>query len=114
MPAASYNFEIEQGTTFRRTITYYGGPEGTTRIPILDAHLQARKTKQSDEVLLELSVGNGFTIVDGSIDVLIPDTQTGDLMFKRAFYDLKLTLDSADKDRVIEGIITVDSEVTRG
>ncbi|MFI6819280.1 hypothetical protein ACIBG7_43315 [Nonomuraea sp. NPDC050328] len=113
MPATPYNIAIEQGATYRTTLTLTGRDlTGCT------ARMQVRESVASPAVLLELtsSPAAGITITPGPpgvIDIVITAAQTAAMTWWVGFYDLELVWPNGDVERLLKGAVTVDPEVTR-
>ena len=114
MGAGIYNTEIEQGAKFTRTITV-----SDRDLTGYTARMHLRQYKESTDTYLELTTDNSrITITPGSDSVItltVDATDTDDLSFSKAFYDLELIPASgeADVERLLEGTITLSKEVTR-
>ena len=131
MPAATYPLQIEQGATFRRTLTWgpaaapaaaLSGPftvEPTMGTPYdltrCTARMQIRRTR-NDVVLVELTDDNGGLLLGGTagtVEIVITATQTDLLNVTKAVYDLEIVFPSGDVVRLLEGAVAVDLNVTR-
>lgn len=119
MPAAKLNLSIEQGATWRHCLALKAGPGATA--PALDltgylARLQLRSELSSVTVLLDLSSSNGrisITPLAGQLDLYISATDTAALDFDRAVYDLEIESTGGEVTRVLQGVITLNRQVTR-
>lgn len=115
MSAGTYDFIIEQGSTFTRTITYTDSAGEAIDLTGYTARMQIRETKESNSVLAELTTENsGITIVGatGTITLLITAAVTAKMSFSKAYYDLEL-IDGAVVTRLIEGTVKNSRETTR-
>lgn len=131
--ATTANLRVLQGQTFRRTFTWsHADPASTADVPLppvpydltgCTAKMQARQ-KYGTEVLLEFSSENGGLVLgttDGLITIFASAVQTDALgattdplkARTRAVYDLEVTFPSGDVLRVIEGVITIEPNITR-
>ncbi|MFI6816068.1 hypothetical protein ACIBG7_26935 [Nonomuraea sp. NPDC050328] len=112
-PLPPYDISIEQGATYRTTLTLTGRDlTGYT------ARMQVRASVASPAVLLELtsSPAAGITITlgpPGVIDIVITAAQTAAMTWWVGFYDLELTWPNGDVERLLKSTVTVDPEVTR-
>jgi hypothetical protein len=118
-PGEPFNIEVRQGETHPGLqITEYQDAAGT--IPLSNvgfaAKMQIRKSKGDDEVIVELTDGDGITLggVAGTIDITIDSAKTA-LLSDGYVYDLRLK-NTATPPVVrypIDGNIVVDRRVTR-
>lgn len=120
MAAGKKDLVIEQGAEFSLTITY---KVSGAAVDLTDysAYMQVRETKDATTAILDLStdVGGGITLggaagtiaisVSGSADA---DPNTYDLNFDTAVYDLKLVDATGETLRLLEGIVTLNRQVT--
>ncbi|WP_396180133.1 hypothetical protein [Flavobacterium sp.] len=116
MPAATYNFEIEQGATLARPIVWKDGNGVPVNLTGYSAKMQVRQNTSSQEVLLELSTANGkitITPLTGTITLIFGAATTAAITWKRGKYDLELTSGDGTVTRLIEGDINVSREITR-
>lgn len=108
MTAGLYNFTIEQGTTFNRTLTWKN-PDGS---PInLTGYTPKMQIRTSGGRLL-LDVTEHLTLIplSGHVELDLPDTVTSTMDFDTAKYDLKLSATSTT--RLVEGLVRISYEVT--
>lgn len=113
MPATEYAIEIEQGATFRTTLTLTGRD-----LTGCSARMQVRESIESPVTLLDLSTppGGGITITPGPpgvIEIMLTAAQTAELDWLLGFYDLELITPGDEVERLLKGTVTVDPEVTR-
>lgn len=114
--ATKYNLAIEQGATFRRTLTWQQANKRPVNLTGYTALLQVRETAAATGVLLSLSTENGGLTIAGStgqITILITDEQSLALTFTSGVYDLLLMAPNGDRVRLIEGKVTVSPCVTK-
>ena len=116
MEAGRYDFEISQGTTFRREFVWKDDAGVVIDITGYTAKMQLRKTKESSVVLHEASTSNsGLTITgaQGKVALLITDEQSALFTFSSAYYDLELYSTGGETYRILEGKVRLNKEVTR-
>jgi len=120
MPAASYDFEIEQGATLIKPIVWKDSSGAAVNLTGYTAKMQIRKSAASEEVLLELSSTNGKLVLTtgsgtgaGTITMIFSATTTAAIGWSRGKYDLELTSADGTVTRLMEGEITVSKEITR-
>lgn len=113
MAAGVYDFTLEQGTTFRRTIKVGMDLTGyTARMSIAP--------KAGQPAAITLTTGSGITITASAtpettpseILLTITDAQSSGLTLKRGVYDLELESTDGDVIRLLEGKVTISPEVT--
>lgn len=113
------DFTVEQGTTFRRKITWYTDEAQVTARDLTgySARMQVRSTISDTSTILSLTsaAGGGITLggTAGTIDIVMTDAQTAAFAFTTAVYDLELVTGGGDVIRLTKGTITLDKEVTR-
>ena len=114
--AGKYDFVIEQGATFDRSLTYKD-PAGTPlNLTGYTARMQIRSGVSSPTVLLELTSANGRLVIDplvGGITIYLEPVDTEGVMWKRGVYDLEIEAPDTSVTRLIEGNIELSREVTR-
>lgn len=110
MGAARYTIRIEQGATWRTTLTL-----ADTDLTGYTARMQARADITETDTLLDLSTGSGISIDGpaGQITLELADEQTAALDWTEGVYDLEIVAPSGDVTRLLKGPILVDPEVTR-
>ncbi|MEM1944163.1 MAG: hypothetical protein QXX57_00270 [Nitrososphaerota archaeon] len=115
--AARYDFYINQGTTWSVSLTYKDDEGVPIDISNYTAKMQVRPSVESSRVLLELSTENGKISIDGPngrIQLQLEPADTTNLgLVRRGVYDLELTSPSLVVDRLLEGVIYFNPEVTR-
>lgn len=113
--AESLKIEIEQGATFKVTLTW--NDENGTAIDLTawTARMHIRDTIDTATILHELTTENGgITLggVLGTIDLLISATDTAAFTFTSGVYDLEL-INGAEVTRLLKGSVKLSKEVTR-
>jgi hypothetical protein len=111
MPAAQYDFTVEQGTTVVKAFIWKdseGVPVDLTGYTAR-MHLRKKLTTQHDRITL-----GGLT---GRIEVTFEATDTIDLTDKRFVYDLELVRPQPGRPdyvkRLVQGRVSLSLEVTR-
>ena len=121
MTAAIYNLSLEQGVTFRHSITWKTRDTQTNTESIVEltgctARLQFRDIRNSTSPVLEVSTipsASGsitLTAAGGKIEIYIPHTSVPSGI---GLYDLEVTLANGDIKRLLSGKYSTSSEVTR-
>lgn len=118
MPAANYDFIIEQGARFLRSIYWRDSSDNPVDLTNYTASLKVRKRYDS-AVLLSLSTGGGgitITGASGLITIDISEGTTSGLSFYTALYDLELyppAPNAGNVIRLMQGKVTLEREVTK-
>jgi hypothetical protein len=115
MAAAPYDITIEQGATWRTTLTVKDSTGAVVDLSGYTARMQIRPSVESTTVLLELATADGITITGpaGQIALVISAAATTGIAWTGAVYDLELTAPGGDVTRLLQGRVAVDREVTR-
>ena len=114
MPAAIYDFEIEQGTTLNKGLVWKDSTGALVDLSGYTARMQLRPSVSSDTVLLELTTENGGITLGGAtgeIFLHFTEANTSPLT-KGGVYDLEVIIGGKVK-RLIQGAISISKEVTR-
>lgn len=116
MTASKLNLSIEQGATFRTTITWQtGSPLAPVNLTGASAELQIR-ADYGQPLLKQLDTTNGGITLGGAagtIALYISATDTLAMTFDRAIYDLFITLpNGGDATKLVMGNVTVAQAVT--
>lgn len=117
MSAGKFDLEIEQGATYRRVFKMQDANKNPIDLTGYTADMQIRMTAKAPSALATLSTVTGEIVIggtDGTIQLVIPAKMTSGFNFAAAVYDLRLTApDGLERDRLLEGAVTVDPAVTR-
>lgn len=117
MAAAVYNFDIEQGATFSKVVTWYDADGALVDLTSYTAAMKA-KVNEDDTTPVIISSGDSQNLTItlggalGTITLAMTAAQTAALTFRTAHYDLELTL-TGTVTRLLKGIITLDKEITK-
>lgn len=117
MSAATYDFEIEQGSTLIKPIVWKDSSGNPINLAGYSAKMQVRQSVSSEDVLLELSSANSkisMGTTNGTLTLLLSATETAAITWRTGRYDLELTSSGAVVTRLLQGTITISREVTRG
>ena len=119
MSAGTYDFSIEQGTTFTLNLSYKdsagsvidlsSGYSAKMKIKDSPDGEVIASTESSDSPKNTISIALAST--GNNIVVTIPATATGAFTFESAVYDLQLVSGSV-VERVVEGRVKLDKSVT--
>jgi hypothetical protein len=112
--AGKLNLTIEQGTTFRRTLTWKDSVGNPVNLTGYTGKMQIRE-KPTDPVAIQLDSTNGGVAFNGSqgqVLLYISAVNTTLLTLKRYVYDLELTAPGGDIIRLVQGVVKMSEEVT--
>ena len=111
MSAGTYNFTLEQGTTFSRVLTLQenGSAMNLTGYSVAS---QMRSTHDSSTVVATFS-GSVTNASSGQITLSLTNSQTSAIEEAIYVYDVEITSGAGAVTRILEGNITVTPEVTR-
>jgi len=118
MAAGTHTYTIEQGSTFRRQLTYQGTDGTVIDLTGYTARMDIKEKITDATPVISLTDGNGGIVLGGAagtIDLYISDVDTDAMTFDLGVYDLEIR-DSAgtgDVTRLIEGNIKISKSVTR-
>ena len=110
--ATTYNLAIDQGTDFSNTFTLKDSSNTVRNLTGYTGKAQLRRSYAStSNVAFTINIASP---TNGNVVVTLSNAVTANLKYGRYFYDLELTLTSANTiERAFEGIATVFPEVTR-
>jgi hypothetical protein len=114
--AGKLNMVIEQGTTFNPVFTYRDENQSLIDLSGYTARMQIRLKRTSPSFIEELTTGNGKITLGGAagtITLLLTDTETAAYTFTSAVYDLELIDGSSAVTRLLQGTVTLSTEVTQ-
>jgi len=111
MSAGTYNFTIEQGTTFSRVLTLQenGSAMNLTGYSVAS---QMRSTHDSSSIVATFS-GSVTNASSGQLTLSLTNSQTSAIEEAIYVYDVEITSGAGAVTRILEGNITVTPEVTR-
>ena len=111
MAAGTYNFTIEQGTTFNRVLTLQenGSAMNLTGYSVAS---QMRSTHDSSSIIATFT-GTVSNASSGQITLSLTNSQTSAIEEAIYVYDVEITSGTGTVTRILEGNITVTPEVTR-
>lgn len=123
MSAGALDITIEQGATFNHTLTWHEYDEDNPpnyEGDVIDltgytARMHIRKTKNTDDFLIELTTENGRIALGdalGTIVLTIAATDTEQLSFTTGVFDLEL-VNGTTVVRLVEGAATLSKEATK-
>jgi len=117
MAAFKVPLKIDQGATFRKSVTWKAGtPAAPVDLTGCTARMHVRSEVKSATVLLDLTTANGGITLGGAagtVDLYLTDDQTTAITWTSAVYDLEVEFANGDVRRLLYGSVTVSPEVTR-
>lgn len=117
MAAAVWDIIIEQGATWRTTLTVKDHLLAPVDLTGYTAAMQVREPIESGTVLLSLTsspaAGIALGGIAGTVVLVVSDEVTAALTWTHAVYDLELYAPGGDTTRLLKGEVQVDPEVTR-
>jgi hypothetical protein len=120
MSAAKRNLTIEKGAKYTKTFVWRDSAKSPIDISGLQARMQIRETLTSDAFAVELTTINGRIVLEaggetGRIDLILGATITDAITITSGVFDFELYNDSDpdDVNRLIEGVVSIVSGVTR-
>lgn len=117
MAAAKLKLLVEQGATFRKTLTWKTGtPAAPVDLTGCTARMHIRAEVGATTTLAELTTENGGITLGGAagtIVLLITATQTSQFAWVDGVYDLEVVFADTTVRRLIYGAVTTSPEVTR-
>ncbi len=117
MAAEKLKLLIEQGATFRKTLTWKAGtPPVPVNLTGCTARMQMRTEIAAATPLVTLTTENGGIVLGGTagtIELFIAAVDTAAFTWTTAVYDLEIILANGDVRRLLYGPVTVSPEVTR-
>lgn len=114
--AAEWNFTIDQGAEFDRTLTWRDNNDTPIDLTGFTGDLQARFKVSSAAIILQMSTSNSRMILggaNGTIRLKLTAAESRVLDFLVGVHDLELTSSGGAVTRLLEGQVTLSPEVTR-
>ena len=111
MSAGTYNFTIEQGTTFSRVLTLQEN-SSAMNLTGYSVASQMRSTHDSSSIVATFT-GTVSNASSGQITLSLSNSTTSGIDEAIYVYDVEITSGAGVVTRILEGTITVTPEVTR-
>lgn len=107
------DFTIYQGSEFEVDIDYQ--EEGVDfDLSGYTAQLQIRLKDSSTSTIYDTDDDvDSITISGNTVSIRIPAASTAAFTFRRAHYDLEITSDANKTYRILQGVMTLNKEITR-
>jgi hypothetical protein len=109
--AARADIIIDQGTTFSTVVTVTEDTGGVVNLTGYTANAMLRKHHTSTAITKTFTITNGGT--NGQLTLTLDAANTAAIDSGRYVYDVKVTSGSSVVSRVVEGLVTVNPNVTR-
>jgi hypothetical protein len=112
--ADTYNIQIDAGSTFQLQVSHLDDDDVAINLTGYSARMHIREDVTSEDTVLELTSSSGITITaaTGTLDIAIAASVTKDLVGPYV-YDLEIESGAGVVDRLLQGSVTVNPEVTR-
>jgi hypothetical protein len=112
-----YNFTVLQGSEFNRQLIFENDDGSPINLAGYKIKMQFRRNKEKTSLLYDtLTTENGRIIITdaaaGEINFNIPSSISDDYEFLNCYYDLELIDVSLKIHRKLQGVITIDRNVT--
>lgn len=108
--ATKANLFIDQGTTFETVLTLTDEDGNILDLSGSSAASQIRKSYSSS---LTAEFSTSINVSSGEITLSLTANQTGNIVAGRYVYDVELTDAESSITRIVEGVVTVNPQVTR-
>ena len=109
--ATTYNLYIDQGTTFSANLTVTDATGTVRNITDFTPRSQLRRSFESaNATSFTVTIPTG---TDGVIRLQLPAATSSNLKYGRYFYDIEIESSSNVIERVFEGIVELNPEVTK-
>jgi hypothetical protein len=109
--AARVDMVIDQGTTFSTVVTVTNDNGDVVNLTGYTANAQIRAHHTSSSITKTFAIANGGT--NGQLTLSLNYANTAAITSGRYVYDVEVTSGSDVRSRVVEGIVTVNANVTR-
>ncbi len=116
MSAGFFHFIIEQGATFKHTLTLKDSADSLINLTGFSAEMDLRRNQDDSSEVLTLTVANNRVTMGGSNGTIVLEisaSDTSSMAVGDGVYDLKLTDSNAKVDRILEGTFSVRGSVSR-
>ena len=117
MSAGFYHFIIEQGATFKHTLTLKDSNSDLINLTgYPSAEMDLRKNQDDSSTVTTLTTGNSGITLGGSAGTIVLEisaTDTANLSVGDGVYDLELTDSTGAILRILEGTYSIRGNVSR-
>ena len=109
--ASKVNIVMDQGATFNTTYTFFDQSNSAIDFTTYTAASQMRKSYQSSTAYA--FTASVYDASNGKIRLQLTDTASAAIPAGRWLYDVEITSSGGTKTRVVEGIVTVNAQITQ-
>ena len=116
MAAGYHHFIIEQGATFKHTLTLKDSADALINLTGYSAEMDLRKNQDDSSEVATLTVANNRITMGGSAGTVVLEisaTDTSALLVGDGVYDIDLTDSNGKVDRILEGTYSIRGNVSR-
>lgn len=116
MAAGYHHFIIEQGATFKHTLTLKDSADALINLTGYSAEMDLRKNQDDSSEVATLTVANNRITMGGSAGTIVLEisaTDTSALLVGDGVYDIDLTDSNGKVDRILEGTYSIRGNVSR-
>jgi hypothetical protein len=116
MAAGYHHFIIEQGATFKHSLTLKDSSGSVINLGGYSAEMDLRKNQDDANEVITLTVANSRIAMGGAagtITIEISAADTTNLQVGDGVYDIDLTDASGKVDRVLDGTYSIRGNVSR-
>lgn len=116
MSAGTLKLVIDQGATYKNTLTWLDSTSSPVDLTGYSAQMQIKASEKSSAALIELTDVNGRIILGttgGTIVLSLTPAETAALTFSKASYDLFLTDSSGAATRLVQGAVQLNKSITK-
>ena len=116
MSAGFYHFIIEQGGTFKHTLTLKDSSDTVINLTGYSAEMDLKKNQDDSSDVITLTVANSRITMGGGAGTIVLEISASDttsLAVGDGVYDLEITDSSGKVDRILEGTYSIRGNVSR-
>jgi len=116
MAAGYHHFIIEQGATFKHTLTLKDASDSLINLTGYSAEMDLRKNQDDSSEVITLTVANNRITMGGSAGTVVLEISASDssaLLVGDGVYDIDLTDSNGKVDRIMEGTFSIRGNVSR-
>lgn len=116
MAAGVYDITVEQGATFRLSLTWKDSTGAVVNLTGYTARMQIRETYESEETIASFTSAGGSIVLGGALGTVVVTasaTDTAKIQMTPAVYDLEVEASNGVVTRLLQGKANITREVTR-
>ena len=113
--AETYDFEIEQGSTFKWEITVYQADSTTLPLDLTNYEIRSQMRKKVSDVspTVSFTCTKSATPTTGVVTLSLTDEQTALIASGRYVYDVEIESVGGDVAKLYRGAVVIVAEVTK-